>query len=343
MTTPMIDCEGLTKRFGGQTAIDRLMLQVNQGEIFGLVGPDGAGKTTTIRMLCGVMAPDEGEARVAGIDVRRDSDLLKYRISYMSQRFGLYGDLTVMENLRFYADLYEVPHREWEARVPRLLAFANLEPFRHRLADQLSGGMKQKLGLACALIHTPTVLFLDEPTNGVDPVSRRDFWQLLYMFLHEGVTIFLSTAYLDEAERCNRIGLLHEGRLLAYDTPERVKALLRDTVLELRCDQSRVARELLKPAPIFNDVVIAGDRLHLVVSADAGVEQGRAAVRERLEGAGIVIHRLEAVAPSLEDLFIELVRSRTGDGGSGRSGASPPDTKSTAASGEGAGHGAAGG
>jgi len=339
----MIDCEGLTKRFGGQTVIDRLMLQVNQGEIFGLVGPDGAGKTTTIRMLCGVMAPDEGEARVAGIDVRRDSDLLKYRISYMSQRFGLYGDLTVMENLRFYADLYEVPHREWEARVPRLLAFANLEPFRHRLADQLSGGMKQKLGLACALIHTPTVLFLDEPTNGVDPVSRRDFWQLLYMFLHEGVTIFLSTAYLDEAERCNRIGLLHEGRLLAYDTPERVKALLRDTVIELRCDQSRVARELLKSAPIFNDVVIAGDRLHLVVSADAGVEQGRAAVRERLEGAGIVIHRLEAVAPSLEDLFIELVRSRTGDGGSGRSGASPPDTKSTAASGEGAGHGAAGG
>jgi ABC-2 type transport system ATP-binding protein len=308
MSTIMIDCEGLTKRFGDHTAIDRLSLQVNQGEIFGLVGPDGAGKTTTIRMLCGVMTPDDGSARVAGIDVRLEPDALKHRISYMSQRFGLYGDLTVMENLRFYADLYEVPRREREVRVPRLLDFANLEPFQHRLADQLSGGMKQKLGLACALIHTPTVLFLDEPTNGVDPVSRRDFWQLLYTFLHEGVTIFLSTAYLDEAERCNRIALLHEGGLLAYDTPARMKALLRDTVLELRCDQSRAARLLLKPVPIFNDVVIAGDRLHLVVSADAGAERGQAVVRERLEGAGIVIHRLETVAPSLEDLFIELVR-----------------------------------
>lgn len=313
MSTIMIDCEGLTKRFGDHTAINRLSLQVNQGEIFGLVGPDGAGKTTMIRMLCGVMAPDDGSARVAGIDVRREPDALKHRISYMSQRFGLYGDLTVMENLRFYADLYEVPRRERNKRVPRLLAFANLEPFRNRLADQLSGGMKQKLGLACALIHTPTVLFLDEPTNGVDPVSRRDFWQLLYTFLKEGVTIFLSTAYLDEAERCNRIALLHEGRLLAYDTPARVKALLRDTVLELRCDQSRTARDLLKPVPIFNDVVIAGDRLHLVVSVDAGVEQGRAAVRERLDGAGIAIQRLEAVAPSLEDLFIELVRRNRSD------------------------------
>lgn len=314
-STTMIHCEGLTKRFGAHMAVDHLNLQVNQGEIFGLVGPDGAGKTTTIRMLCGVMAPDEGEAHVAGIDVRREPDALKHRISYMSQRFGLYGDLTVDENLRFYADLYEVTRAERDARIPRLLAFANLDPFRNRLADQLSGGMKQKLGLACALIHTPTVLFLDEPTNGVDPVSRRDFWQLLYTFLHEGVTIFLSTAYLDEAERCNRIALLHEGGLLAYDTPARVKALLRDTVLELRCDQSRAARELLKPVPIFSDVVIAGDRLHLVVSAAAGVEQGRTAVRERLGQAGIAIHRLEVVTPSLEDLFIELVRSHRYESG----------------------------
>jgi len=240
--------------------------------------------------------------------VRRDPDALKHRISYMSQRFGLYGDLTVDENLRFYADLYEVPRREREARIPRLLAFSNLEPFRRRLADQLSGGMKQKLGLACALIHTPTVLFLDEPTNGVDPVSRRDFWQLLYTFLQEGVTIFISTAYLDEAERCNRVALLYEGGLLAYDTPARMKGLFRDTVLELRCDQSRAARELLKPVPIFHDVVIAGDRIHLVVSAAAGAERGQAAVRERLGSAGIAIHRLEAVTPSLEDLFIEIVR-----------------------------------
>ncbi|MBI3620825.1 MAG: ABC transporter ATP-binding protein [Nitrospirae bacterium] len=317
----MIDCQGLTKRFGTQTAVDHLSLQVNQGEIFGLVGPDGAGKTTTIRMLCGVMTPDDGEARVAGIDVRREPDALKHRISYMSQRFGLYGDLTVDENLRFYADLYEVPRREREARIPRLLSFSNLEPFRRRLADQLSGGMKQKLGLACALIHTPTVLFLDEPTNGVDPISRRDFWQLLYTFLQEGVTIFISTAYLDEAERCNRVALLHEGGLLAYDTPARMKGLLRDTVLELRCDQSRTARELLKPVPIFNDVVIAGDRLHLVVSAAAGVERGRTAVRERLEQAGITIHRLEAVTPSLEDLFIEIVRrNRSSSTAVGRSG-----------------------
>ncbi len=340
----MIHCEGLTKRFGARAAVDHLNLQVNQGEIFGLVGPDGAGKTTTIRMLCGVMAPDEGEARVAGIDVRREPDALKHRISYMSQRFGLYGDLTVDENLRFYADLYEVPRVERETRIPRLLAFANLEPFRNRLAGQLSGGMKQKLGLACALIHTPTVLFLDEPTNGVDPVSRRDFWQLLYTFLQEGVTIFLSTSYLDEAERCNRIALLHEGGLLAYDTPARVKTLLRDTVLELRCDQSRVARELLKPAPIFSDVVIAGDRLHLVVSADAGAERGKAVVRERLGQAGIAIQRLEAATPSLEDLFIEMVRSHRDvrDGRVGGRGASPPDriTAASRETGDGTNHAA---
>jgi ABC-2 type transport system ATP-binding protein len=328
MVAPMtaINCRNLTKRFGAHTAVDHLSLQVHEGEIFGLVGPDGAGKTTTIRMLCGVMVPDEGEASVAGVDVRREPETLKHRISYMSQRFGLYGDLTVKENLRFYADLYEVPRREREARIPRLMTFSNLAPFQERLADQLSGGMKQKLGLACALIHTPKVLFLDEPTNGVDPVSRRDFWQLLYTFLKEGVTIFLSTAYLDEAERCNRIGLLHEGRLLAYDTPARAKALFRDTVLELRCDQSRKARALLKSLPMFQDVVLTGDRLHLVVTG-ADAESAQRAAREKLEAEGLVIRRLEPRPPSLEDLFIAMIRSYrdVSDGGRGGRGASPPD------------------
>jgi len=302
-----IACRDVLKRFGAHTAVDRLTLDVGEGEIFGLVGPDGAGKTTTIRMLCGVMTPDAGELTVAGYDVRREPEALKPKISYMSQRFGLYGDLTVRENLRFYADLYEVPRREREARIPQLMAFANLGPFQDRLADHLSGGMKQKLGLSCALIHTPRVLFLDEPTNGVDPVSRRDFWQLLYLFLKEGVTIFLSTAYLDEAERCNRIGLLHEGRLLACDTPARVKAQLTETILELRCDRSYEARERLKPLPLLRDVVLTGDRLHLVVDA-ADVAAAERAVRDRLEPAGLIIQRLAPRPPSLEDLFIAMVR-----------------------------------
>ena len=234
-----IRSQGLRRAFGRLTAVAGLDLEVAGGEIFGLVGPDGAGKTTTIRMLTGVLPPTAGSAEVAGFDVVRQAERLKDHIGYMSQRFGLYADLTVQENIAFYADIYGVPRRELAARTDRLLGFSNLTPFRRRLAGDLSGGMKQKLGLACALIHTPRVLFLDEPTNGVDPVSRRDFWRILYQLVREKVTIFVSTAYLDEAERCNRLALLHEGRLLCLGTPDEVKAMMPGALLEVRTPAPR--------------------------------------------------------------------------------------------------------
>ncbi|MBP7675790.1 MAG: ABC transporter ATP-binding protein, partial [Thermoanaerobaculia bacterium] len=221
-----VELDGLTRRFGDTLAVDRLTLGIAEGEIFALVGPDGAGKTTTLRMLTGILTPTSGRAAVLGLDTVRDAEAIKEQIGYMSQRFGLYPDLRVEENLHFYADVYGVPRLGRDEKIDRLLAFSNMQPFKKRLAGNLSGGMKQKLGLACALIHTPRVLFLDEPTNGVDPVSRRDFWRILYQLLKDGVTIVVSTAYLDEAERATRVGLLHQGRLLAADTPDRLKQLI---------------------------------------------------------------------------------------------------------------------
>ncbi|MGA2268322.1 MAG: ABC transporter ATP-binding protein [Bryobacteraceae bacterium] len=223
---PIIETRDLTRRFGELTAVDRLNLAVAEGEIFGLVGPDGAGKTTTLRMLCGLIAPTEGSARVAGHDVARDSRAVKDQIGYMAQRFGLYGDLTVQENMDFYADLFGIAGAERQALTVPLLRMTRMEPFRDRQGRQLSGGMKQKLALMCTLLHRPRILFLDEPTTGVDPVSRRDFWAILYQLLKDGITIFMTTAYLDEAERCNRVGLLHRGKLIRCAPPDAIK---RDT------------------------------------------------------------------------------------------------------------------
>jgi len=217
-----ITARGLTRKFGSLTAVKDLDLDVPKGQIFGLVGPDGAGKTTTIRILVGVMEPTAGSATVAGTPLA-DLHTARDRIGYMSQRFGLYEDLTVMENLRFFAQIQDLPPSIWNERARRFLEMTGLSPFTDRLAGHLSGGMKQKLGLSCAMLHTPEVLFLDEPTAGVDPVSRRDFWHLLYDLLEEGVTIFLATSYLDEAERCGRLGLIHRGRLLAEDTPDGIR------------------------------------------------------------------------------------------------------------------------
>jgi len=218
-----IKAQGLTKKFNSVTAVDNLNLEIEEGEIFGLVGPDGAGKTTTMRLLTGILEPTSGEAWVFGKHIVKESETLKDYIAYMSQRFGLYEDLTVMENLNFYADIFGVPIKERVKIINRLMDFSGLAPFKKRLARNLSGGMKQKLGLSCALIHTPKVLFLDEPTSGVDPVSRRDFWQILYQLLKENVTILFSTSYLDEAERCRRVGLIHKGRLLKCDIPANIK------------------------------------------------------------------------------------------------------------------------
>jgi ABC-2 type transport system ATP-binding protein len=220
---PIIETNGLTRRFGDITAVDHLNLTVAQGEIFGLVGPDGAGKTTTLRMLCGLIDPDEGTARVAGHDVVREPRAVKDRIGYMAQRFGLYLDLSVQENMDFYADLFGIVGSERAALSERLLRMTRMDSYRSRLAGQLSGGMKQKLALMCTLLHRPQILFLDEPTNGVDPVSRRDFWAILYQLLKEGITILMTTAYLDEAERCNRVGLMHRGKLIRCDAPDALK------------------------------------------------------------------------------------------------------------------------
>ena len=257
-----IQTNNLTKRFGDFTAVDRLTLAVEEGEIFGLVGPDGAGKTTTMRLLTSIMDPNDGEAWVAGFHTVRQSERIKESIGYMSQRFGLYPDLTVLENLNFYADIYSVPRRGRRDKVDRMLGFSNLTPFVKRLAGNLSGGMKQKLGLACALIHTPTVLFLDEPTNGVDPLSRRDFWRILRQLQQEKVTIFVSTAYLDEAERCGRVGLIHRGRLLAVGTPGEVKQLMRGTILEIHTERPREAVSVLRRQLPETSVGLFGDRVH---------------------------------------------------------------------------------
>lgn len=301
---PAIRVESIRKQFGEVTAVDGLSFEVAEGEIFGLVGPDGAGKTTTMRLLTGIMDPSGGDGWVMDRHVVRDAEALKREISYMSQRFGLYPDLSVEENIDFYADLYEVPKRGREEKVSRLLAFSNLTPFRKRLAGNLSGGMKQKLGLACALIHTPKVLFLDEPTNGVDPVSRRDFWRILYQLLREKVTIFVSTAYLDEAERCNRIAMIHKGKLLACGTPMEIKGMLRGTVLELRSPQSRKLAALLRSELNETSVGLFGDRIH-VVAEDAAVATSEAT--KIAQAAGLSVDGVRTIEPTLEDVFVSVL------------------------------------
>jgi ABC-2 type transport system ATP-binding protein len=298
-----IRTQALTRRFGDLVALDGLTISVAEGEIFGLVGPDGAGKTTTMRLLTGILEPSSGEAWVDGLNTVADAEAIKDRIGYMAQRFGLYSDLTVLENIDFYAELYEVSRAGRGERMERLLAFSNLTPFKRRQAGNLSGGMKQKLGLACALIHTPRVLFLDEPTNGVDPVSRRDFWRILYQLQEEGVTIFVSTAYLDEAERCNRIGLLHQGRLLACDTVEGVKGLLRGVLLELNCERPWQAANLLRAAAL-GTVALFGDRLHVLVEDEA---LGRTRIEAALRQEGIPCHGLRVIEPTLEDVFTSAI------------------------------------
>src|SRR5260370_30269170 len=261
----VIGAEGLTKSFPGVTAVDHLSFDVRPAEIFGLVGPDGAGKTTTLRMLAGVMPPDQGSAIVAGSDVVRDPEGAKHHLSYMPQRFGLYDDLTVDENIRFYADLFGVNKRDRNERAPQLLRAAGMIEFRNRLAGKLSGGMKQKLGLVCALIHRPKVILLDEPTTGVDPVSRRDFWRTLYELVSEGVAILTSTAYLDEAERCHRVALLHQGKLLFCDTPPRLKEKLGKGVLSITSEDPRRLREQLEHAEGISSLLLTGDGVHVVV------------------------------------------------------------------------------
>ena len=304
-----IRAEHLIKRFGELTAVDDLSLAVSEGEIFGLVGPDGAGKTTTMRLLTSIMDPTSGDAWVAGAHVVRQAETVKQRVGYMSQRFGLYPDLTVLENIHFYADIYTVPRKGRQQRIDRLLAFSNLTPFKRRLAGNLSGGMKQKLGLACALIHTPRGLFLDEPTNGVDPVSRRDFWRILYQLLREKVTIFISTAYLDEAERASRVGLIDRGRLLACGTPQELKQLMEGAILEIRSTQPRRAAALLREQLEAARAGLFGDRVH-VVSTEPERTGGEA--EKILSQAGLPVLSIRPIEPSLEDVFVSMLARQQG-------------------------------
>jgi ABC-2 type transport system ATP-binding protein len=301
----VIRVSNLTRRFGDIVALDHLNLEVAKGEIFGLVGPDGAGKTTTLRLMCGLMDPSEGEAWVAGHNVAREPDAVKDRIGYMAQRFGLYNDLTVEENMSFYADLFGISAAERSERTARLLRMTRMEPFRARQAGKLSGGMKQKLALMCTLLHRPEVLFLDEPTNGVDPVSRRDFWAILYQLVRDGMTVFATTAYLDEAERANRVGLIHRGRLIRCDSPAALRASLEEECYELRAGDRRAARAVLRGTPGVVSAESAGDALHVFL---APALASPASVAAALEGSGLGTVTLSPIAPSLEDVFIALIR-----------------------------------
>jgi ABC-2 type transport system ATP-binding protein len=314
MNETVIRTSGLTRSFGSNVAVDHLDLEVNRGELFGLVGPDGAGKTTTIRLLTSVMAPTSGEGYVAGHSIINEGESIKEKIGYMSQRFGLYEDLTVMENILFYADIYDVPARERPSRIERLLSFSNLTPFKDRLAGKLSGGMKQKLGLACALIHTPEVLFLDEPTNGVDPVSRRDFWKILYELLKENVTIFVSTSYLDEAERCSRIGLMYKGKLLVRDEPMNIKRSLAKPMFEIWLDNPRAAAAVIRGSSGVENVNVYGDRIHALLGNEADI----APVIQRLKDAEVDIRDYREVLPSIEDVFISIVEGESVERSGGR-------------------------
>jgi ABC-2 type transport system ATP-binding protein len=297
----IISAVKLTRRFGALTAVDGLNLEIAAGEIFALVGPDGAGKTTTMRLLCGLMDPTEGSASVAGHDVVKETELMRDQIGYMAQRFGLYQDLTVDENMFFYSDLFGVTGKEREELTTRLLRMTRMEPFRKRAAGKLSGGMKQKLALMCTLLHKPRVLFLDEPTNGVDPVSRRDFWAILYQLVRDGLTVLVATAYLDEAERASRVGLMHRGRLIRCDTPAKLRQDPDHIYYNIHSGDGRHLREMLEKQPGVLAVQPTGADLRLYVSQ-------RQTSAEKL--TAVTPFTWERITPSLEDVFIAMVRQQ---------------------------------
>ena len=300
----MISTEDLTRRFGAVSAVDGVSLEVQPGEIFGLLGPDGAGKTTLFRMLATVLTPTSGRARVAGVDLLTGAEDVKAHIGYMPQAFSLYGDLTVLENLRFIADAYGVPREQIGPRLDRLLAFSRLGPFLGRRAEYLSGGMKQKLALAATLIHEPAVLLLDEPTTGVDPVSRREFWRILAELNAQGMTVVVATPYMDEAERCTRVALMHQGRILSVDTPEAMRARLDGVVVEVIASPRREALAAVRRLPEVRQATVFGHALHVVV-AGASLQPGLIAA---LQVARVTVERVQVIEASLEDVFVSLMR-----------------------------------
>ena len=298
---PDIEIKNLHKAYGPVKAVEGISFSVNKGEMFGLVGPDGAGKTTTLRVMCGLLGADEGDVSLLNENIKKKKKFIQNNIGYLSQKFSLYGDLTVDENIEFFADIHNV--KDYEKRRDELLEFTRLKPFRTRLADKLSGGMKQKLALACALIHEPRILFLDEPTTGVDPISRRDFWKILSNLLKQGITIFLTTPYLDEAERCNRVGLMNEGKIVIMDTPQNIKESVGMEIFEIVCSDVRKAYGLVKDN-LHYDVHLFGDRIDVVVSRGDAAE----GVIELLKKNGIEVADTRRKIPSLENVMMHLIK-----------------------------------
>lgn len=300
----MIKVKNIKKRFGDINAISDLSFTVNSGEIFGIVGPDGAGKSTLLRIISGILFPDSGTVAIGDVNVHENSFRIKENLAYMPQRFGLYEDLTVQENIYFFGKLFGVSNRDIKKRIVRLYEFSRLEPFSKRLAGKLSGGMKQKLGLACSLVHSPGLILLDEPTNGVDPVSRREFWKILYGLLGEGVTIVVSTAYLDEAERCNRIALMYNGDFITMGTPSEIKAEINKSLLEINTDDVWSAEMALRENKDFSNVIREGPALRLFVS---NAQDSEKRIKRLLEKKRVNVRSIRKKPPTLENCFMEII------------------------------------
>lgn len=301
MTVTAVQVENLSKSYGNIKAVDDISFSIQQGELFGLIGPDGAGKTSTMRILCGLLSFDNGLCQVLNFDVVKQLKEIKKIIGYMPQRFSLYPDLTVSENLRFFADLFQVTPTDREERLDRLLKFSNLAPFQKRRADQLSGGMKQKLALSCTLIHTPTLLVLDEPTTGVDPISRREFWEILHELKNEGVTILVSTPYMNEASQCDRVAMMHRGKILAVDAPQNIASLFSDHLLEIIADELLNTSNQLKQLAEIKSVQIFGDKIHVTTKQ---AEQ----VIKKIQTNFPTVKSIQTIEPGIEDTFIELMQ-----------------------------------
>ena len=304
----VVEVQNLEKHFGAFKAVAGVSFAVRRGEIFGFLGPNGAGKSTTIRMLCGLLTPTAGSGRVAGFDIVRETEQIKTRIGYMSQKFSLYDELTVEENIDFYSGIYRLPREKKAARKDWVLAMAGLREHRRTRTSTLSGGWKQRLALGCAVLHEPPILFLDEPTSGVDPISRRQFWDLIYTLSGQGVTVFVTTHYMEESEYCDRLGIVYRGELIAHGTPRALKTEhMAEAVLELDCAQPNEAMAVLERLPEVKEVAVFGKGLHAVAADPAAAET---AIRAALAAAGFRLDRLERIVPTLEDVFVSLIEAR---------------------------------